>query len=60
MRSPLPALCLPTLLLAVSGCQSASVVPVVLECPPEQAPPAWMMEPSAPTYTQRLLQALSQ
>ena len=50
--------------LAVSGCQSVPSAPpqtklVPVTCPILPTPPAWMMEPSEPNFTQRLLDALS-
>ena len=46
-------------LLIASGCSSRSEVrPVAVACPPPPVPPAWMMEPSTPSFTQRLQQIL--
>lgn len=44
----------------LAGCQSAPPVPLVVECQKPPAPPAWAMEPTAPSFTQRLLQILSE
>lgn len=46
-------------LLTASGCSSRSEVrPVAVGCQQPPAPPAWMMVPSTPNYTQRLQQIL--
>lgn len=58
MPNRLPIASLLTSLLLASGCQSASIMPVAAECQPVPAPPAWVMEPSAPTYTRRMLEIL--
>jgi hypothetical protein len=49
--------------LASVGCTSippqTKIQPVAVQCPVVPTPPAWMMESSAPNYTQRLLKVLS-
>lgn len=50
--------------LVASGCQSVPSAPpqtklMPVTCPAPPSPPAWMMEPSEPNFTQRLLDALS-
>lgn len=47
--------------LVLSGCTSAQIAlpPVVVEAPQRPAPPAWMMEPRAPNFTERTLKLFS-
>lgn len=40
--------------LAVSGCKSEALIVY----PSNPTPPAWLLEPAEPNYTQRLLQLL--
>lgn len=48
-----------TFVVLASGCASvSSPQPVAVECPKPPVPPAWMMEPVPPSFTQRLLQIL--
>lgn len=49
-------------LLLSAGCQSVPPAQLeVVQCPPVPKAPAWMMEPeSEQSYTQRLLQVLSE
>ena len=48
-----------TFVMLASGCASVSPPqPVAVKCPKPPAPPAWMMEPVPPSFTQRLLQIL--
>lgn len=61
MPKLLPIACLLTSLLLASGCASQFPPAAASQCPEQEKPPtpaAWMMEPSPPTFSQRLRQLL--
>ena len=58
MHSKIPLVLVLILPLLISGCQSAFSVAPPATCLQPPAPPAWMMEPSEPNYTQRMQRLL--
>lgn len=61
MRKLNAMLCTLACALALSACTSVQPAfpPVVVEVPQRPAPPAWMMEPRAPNFTERTLKIFS-